>query len=148
MLASRRAATRRQRSAVAIAVCVALVAATLGVFAWTQRSAAITNEREAVEQRKVAEEQARIATSRALAAKALLSLDRNLDLGILLALEAHRAAPTPEATEALHIAAQRSIWIDRTLRGHEGRVTDVAYSPDGASVVSGGDDGPVSPWIG
>src|SRR3990172_2643995 len=58
--ASRSGATRRQRSAVAIAVVVALVAATLGVFAWQQRGEAIDQRAEAVAQRAEAQEQAAI----------------------------------------------------------------------------------------
>ena len=119
VLASRRAATRRQRSAIAIATVVAVVAATLGVFAWTQRSTA-------VEQRDRAEHAVLVANSRALASRALLKMSTNTDLGDLLAVEAYEIAPTREALEAVHIAAQRAAWVDRTVWQMGGGSTEVA----------------------
>jgi WD40 repeat protein len=33
-----------------------------------------------------------------------------------------------------------------TLEGHQGRVTSVAWSPDGRRLLSGGDDGSLRVW--
>src|SRR3990172_1706446 len=66
--ASRSGATRPPRSVVAIAVVVALVAASLGVFAWQQRG-------EAVDQRAVAEQRAAESRSRELASASMGQLD-------------------------------------------------------------------------
>jgi hypothetical protein len=63
-----------------------------------------------------AEEQAAVANSRALAAQALVHMDRDLGLTVLLSLEAYRTAPTQEALDVLHIATQRSYMIERTPR--------------------------------
>ena len=139
VLASRRAATRRQRGAIVIVVAAFFVAALLGIVAWQQRGAAIENER-------VAQRQTRLANSRAIASQALLNMDRRLDVGVLLASEAYRTAPTPEALDALHIAAQRSDWIDRTLRGPQGAVTKALYDPDGHDIASSGLGGQVVFW--
>ena len=151
VVASRQAATRRQRSVVAIATCVALVAATMGVFAWTQRSAAIANEREANAQRATAErqrdraeEQTAIARSQALAAASTASLAQETARGALLAIEAYATAPTPEALDALHRAAQQTEHLERTMRPHEGGVYAVDFSPDGRLLASAGNDGTVT----
>ena len=123
VVASRQAATRRRALVVAIAVCVALVAATMGVFAWTQRSTAMANEREANAQRATAERQRdRRETGgdrpfSAVAAASTASLAQETARGALLAIEAYATAPTPEALDALHRAAsRRSTWSKRCAR--------------------------------
>jgi WD40 repeat protein len=146
--ASRQGASRRQRitvGAVAIALVVSLV---LSAVALVQRS-------EAREAQARAEEQANVANSRALAAQALVHMDRDLDLAVLLSLEAYRTAPTQEALDVLHIAAQRSYMIERTIAGSEfdgvgftpeGGKKAVVYSPDGELIASGDTQGNVSVW--
>ena len=147
VLASRKAASRRQRTvvgAVAIALALSLVLSAVAVI---QRG-------EAVDAQARAEEQTRVANSRALAAQALVHMDEQLDLAILLSLEAYGTAPTPEALDVLHIAAQRSLMIEQTLPGSDtgavgfnqaGRKA-VAYSPDGELIASGDADGNVFVW--
>jgi WD40 repeat protein len=132
VLASRKAASRRQRTtigAVALALVISLV---LSVVAVIQRGQAV--------------EQATIANSRGLAIQAVSSLDEDLALGILLSLEAFRTAPTSEALDAIHVAAQRTAFVDSVMRGHSGSVTSVAFSPDGSALISGGHDGTVILW--
>jgi WD40 repeat protein len=147
VLASRKGASRRQRTvigAVAIALVLSLVLA----------SVALIQRGEALDAQAVAEEQTLAANSRALAAQALVHMDQQLDLAILLSLEAYRTSPTPEALDVMHIAAQRSIMIDQTLKGSDaGAVVftqagkkAVAYSPDGGLIASGDADGNVSVW--
>ena len=138
--ASRHGVSRRQRVAVAIAVCVALVAATLGAFAWQQRSEARNAQARAEAQQHEAEVQARVANSRALAAAALSHFDSQTDLGVLLALEAARTADTSEARDAIQVAVQRSLGIDRVLREHDGSANSVDYLPDGRLASTSDDD--------
>jgi WD40 repeat protein len=147
VLASRKAASRRQRTvvgAVAIALVLSLV---LSAVAIVQRG-------EAQDAQARAEEQTRAANSRALAAQALVHMDRELDLAILLSLEAYRTSPTSEALDVLHMAAQRSLMIDQTLTGSDAGAVGfnptgrkaVAYSPDGEIIASGDADGHVLLW--
>jgi WD40 repeat protein len=123
VLASRKAASRRQRitvGAVAIALAISLV---LSAVAVVQRGEARDAQGRAEEQRQVAEdqraaaeEQADLARSRQLASQALLSMERQPDLAILLALEGYRIAPTGEAHEALLAAAHLTNKIDTVLQ--------------------------------
>ena len=111
VLASRRAAATRQRAAIAFVTVGFVLAAGLGVFAWSQRGTAI-------EQRRQAEHQAAIANSGALATQAMSTLDEQPDLAALLSLEAERVASTSASRQAVHVVAQRTVWVERVLRGH------------------------------
>jgi WD40 repeat protein len=118
---SRQGASRRQRSAVAIALCVALVAASLGVLAWQQRNTAV--------------EQRDLALSRELAAASTTQLDVDPELSLLLAIHAATAAPTREAAGALRAALTASNHT-ATLRGDTNPIVDASFSPDGTRVLT------------
>jgi WD40 repeat protein/DNA-binding SARP family transcriptional activator len=89
---------------------------------------------------------ARIASARELAAAAVSSLDADPERGILLAQQAvlttYRVDGTwtTEAENALHRAVLAS-RVRRTLNEHTGAASAVAISPDGAHLVSAGEDG-------
>ncbi len=108
-----------------------LVALVLSVFAFSQRSAA--------------EDQTRLATSRELSLEALNLLEADPELAILLALEALSTQHTLEAENALHQALQAHRVL-YTLTGHSAAVNAVVFGPDGASVISGSDDGTIKVW--
>jgi WD40 repeat protein len=137
VVASRHAATRRQRqlfAGVSIALVVSIV---FGVLALLQRNTA-------VEQKHEAEKQRAEATSRALAANAFLNLPTDPELSVLLGLEAAKASPTSEAESAL----RGGILDDRlraTLR-HDGNVYDASFSPDGTRVVTTSEDQTAALW--
>ena len=133
--ASRQGTSRRQRAAVAIALCVALVAAALGVFAWQQRGEAIDQRAAAELQRQRAEEQAAISKSRELASASTTQLGIDPELGLLLGIEAARAATTPEAESALREALLASNHV-ATLVGHENPVVNASFSRDGERVLT------------
>jgi WD40 repeat protein len=133
VLASRKAATRRQRGAIAIATCVALVAATMGLFAWNQRGTAI-------EQRQRAEDEADDSLSRQLVVQSSALLEDQLDLGLLLSIEAYHASQTDEARIALLRSAWQTRLLKASLRASPGR-TYLALSPNGRTLASGGTDG-------
>ena len=133
--ASRAAASRRQRGLVGAIAAALVVALGLSAVALVQRSHAIENER-------TARSQTRVANSRALASEALLNMDERLDVGMLLALESYRTAPTPQAMDALHVAAQRSSWIEHTFHHEEG-VNALALASSGEMLAQAGADGTV-----
>lgn len=121
VLASRNAATRRQRGVVA-AVSVALVVAiVLGVIALVQRSTAI-HERN-------------VATARFLDAAAQSNLDRDPELSVLLAVRAAQIAPGTASTEELRQAlASSHVFATFTFPGAT-EAPDMVWAPDGARLL-------------
>jgi WD40 repeat protein len=106
IVASRTAATRRQRGSVAVGLALALVMTGLTVVAGVQW-------RSAVVQRRAAVAQGEIATSRALAAESGNELLPDPQLALLLALRAYDTSHTYQAESALRAAVG-----DSTVRGY------------------------------
>jgi WD40 repeat protein len=94
LLASREAAARRQRTAVAVSLAVALVSIGLLVFALISRGQVISAQT--------------VAKSRALAADSENQIAVDPELSILLAMHAVRTSPTPDAVFALRAAIDAS----------------------------------------
>jgi WD40 repeat protein len=144
VLASRRAATRRQRQLVTGVSVALVVAIVLGVLALLQRNTAVEQRHEADKQRHQAETERAAATSRALAANAFLNLPTDPQLSLLLGLEAAKASPTDEAETAL-----RSALVDsqERLQLQAGApVRWAAYSPDGTRIATASRDGSAALW--
>lgn len=112
------------RRGVSAALAVLLVAV-LGLGART-----IVQQQEAIEL-------GRQVLSRAVAAKSELMGDSDPELSRLLALAAWRVSGTPEAEAAMLQAAARP-GIGRIVSGDS--VEAVAFSPDGKTLATGGDD--------
>ncbi|WP_405652691.1 WD40 repeat domain-containing protein [Streptomyces sp. RK9] len=117
--AERRAATRRNRyvrySAMGLAALLLLVT---GVSVL------------AVDQREDAERARQRATSRQLAAQAVSLAPSRPAVAGLLAVEAYRTAPTPEARGAL-LTMSTFRYHQGELTGHDDAVSEVAFAPDG-----------------
>jgi WD40 repeat protein len=92
-----------------------------------------------------AEREAAGATSAALASDALETLDNQVDVALLLALEAFRRDDTPQARSALLAGVQRTVGLDRLFSADAG-VYALAYSPDGRTIASAGLDGSIEFW--
>ena len=137
--ASKKGASRRQSRIVAAVSVVALVAVSLGIVAWSQRGAALR-------ERNRAEEQTRIARSQVLAGDARANMGDQIDLAALLSLEAQEIAETPAAAQAIHVAAQRTSWLERVLRRSSSPVFSVAFDPERQMVAAGSLDGTVVRW--
>ncbi|MGK5550637.1 nSTAND1 domain-containing NTPase [Actinomadura kijaniata] len=112
---------RRKQSALAVAT-VAVLLMSLGVIAWSQRSAASQNERDDL--------------SRRLAAQSQTQLEADPALAALLAASAWKTANTPEARYAM-LAVQHSP-NRATLTGATGTTHGGAFSPDGTVLATGG----------
>jgi len=166
VLASRAESTRRQRltlSGVGFALIVAVV---LGIFAWTQRNVAVaegkarataqaeaqaeaisratqqaiaeTASTQAVEQKNEAERQASLARSGLFSVESFSHLDDQLSLSLLLGIEAVQQSETVQSLSSLLSALTYYPSMVRSLHGHQGPASNVAFSPDGSILVTAG----------
>lgn len=127
----RQRATNRLRMFIAGLVIFSLVALALALFAITERNRAETEKM--------------ISDSRALATIADNNLD-NVDLALLLSLEALNTFDTFEARSTLLRALQHRPRLAQFLHGHSDRVRSVAYSPDGTLIASASRDNTIILW--
>ena len=150
--AERNAALAAQNAAnVRLALTQQALAQSASTQAVAQASTRATAEAVALQQRDLASQQAQLAAARELALAANNSLNQDPERSILLALQAvslttNAGLPAPyEVQEALHRAVQNS-RASLTLNAHQGDVSAIAYSPDGARLASAGIDGTAKVW--
>ncbi len=93
-----------------------------------------------------AEEQALIALSRQLAAQALALESKQVDLSGLLAVEALNLSDNGNTRDALLTWLHSHLQLVRYLHGHTGSVNGIAFSPDGKTIVSAGDNNQIFLW--
>jgi WD40 repeat protein len=107
-------------------VIISLVFASLSAWAISSQQAAVAAQK--------------ISRSRELATIALGRIDHDPERGLLIAIEAGKAADTYESQDALRqlIVASR---VKAVLRAHESRVWSAQFSPDGKRIVTVVDDG-------
>jgi WD40 repeat protein/serine/threonine protein kinase len=98
----------------------------------------------------VAERASRLAKSRELAARVGDALERDPELGLLVAMEAISATYQLDGTYSVEAdGALRRALADRyraTLRGHRDSVLDASFSPDGQRMVTASADGTALVW--
>jgi hypothetical protein len=151
-----RQAKRRTRIVAGLAAIAILVATAVGALA----TYALRQSRIAERQGRIAVEEARVARSRELASAAITRLDLDPELAVRLALEAAIVSPTVQAESALRQALfawpRQSVGPApvegaaalpmRALAGHTDDVMSVAFSPDGARLLSVGCDRTARLW--
>jgi len=159
ILKSREDSTRRQRITLSAVGVGLVVAVGLGILAWTQRNVAVEEgnarataqaqaieERaiaeaastQAVEQKNEAERQAGLARAGLFSVESLSHLDDQLSLALLLSVEAISNAETVQSYSSLLSALTYNPSIVRTFHGHQGPVSNVAFSPDGKIMATAG----------
>ena len=112
---------RRIRVAAISALTVfALLASVLGVFA-------VLNARRAEEEAQRARAEARVAVSRQLSADAKNLASTDLDLALLLSVEAYRTAPTVQAFDSLLSVTLSEPQLARYLHRHGAAVLRLAF---------------------
>jgi energy-coupling factor transporter ATP-binding protein EcfA2 len=99
----------------------------------------------AEEEAAVAKHQTALATSRGLAAEARNYLNKQLDLALLLSVEAHRKAKTAEARQVLYTALDAA-GSSLFLHGYWDRLWRLVFSPDGRTLAAGGTLGTLLLW--
>jgi WD40 repeat protein len=122
---------RRLRTLIVGLAVLLLAAITAGLVAAQQRAEAVRAQGTAL--------------SRQLAAQALALVDSEPTTGMLLGVEAFRAAPTVEARGALLSTSAHHAYQGE-LTGHTGAVSEAAFSPDGRTLVTVSSDHTMILW--
>jgi WD40 repeat protein len=131
------AAEARRNAATAQAASTLAVANASTAEAESNR--AKQQEQIAIAARSTAEAEQSLSRSRELAAVALSQIDQDTERGLLIAIEAGKAADTYQAQDVL-----RQLLLDSrlraVLRGHGATITTVQFSPNGQRVITAGCD--------
>jgi hypothetical protein len=148
IIASRKAAARRQRITLSAVTFGALLAVGLAIVAFIQRQQAIEQKNLADKRRAEAERATQVALSRQLAAQSELLRNQHptfLPRSVLLAAEAMQRFPSIDTYVVLRAGVS---LLPRRLAQmkHDGDVRCVAMAIDGKYAVSGSEDGTARIW--
>jgi len=133
VLASQRAATRRGRIIVGVSLVIAVIALGLGVFAFFSRNQAVSARNQAVSSGNGSR-------ALALAAESQNELSADAEVSVILAQDAVRVKPIPQAVAALRQAMDASALrvalptVAPEQCGFESGPS-IAYSPNGSHVA-------------
>ncbi len=136
-LRQKQRSARRLRLFIASLIAALVVVFALMLFAFQQRAAAEASRLEA-------NQQAKVSRSRELAATALTHLNQ-LDLSLLLGIEALNADTTFEARSSLLTALEAQPDVETFFHDADA-VRAVAFSPDGQLLAEAGRTGAITLW--
>jgi len=125
LMASRRAATGRQRTVLGGISLALVISIVLGVFALVQRNQAV--------------HQSKVALSGELASESSAALGSNVLIGSLLSMEAYARAPTVQARSAMVGAIEQP--LEAVFAPAVGEINAIAYDPIGHVLAVGGRNG-------
>jgi WD40 repeat protein/serine/threonine protein kinase len=142
LLAATRSRRRaRQRAFVGIIglTIITAIATGLALFAFDRQSLA---ERE----REAAARQLQLSQARELSTNALMVVDSQPDLALLLSLASLNAVDTYEGRNSLLVTLQAYPQLSRFFQGTSSPINTLDLSPDGNSIVTGHDNGEIVIW--
>jgi hypothetical protein len=110
----------------------------------------LANETQLVEaEEQLAESQRHLGVvlSRHLVEEATVHFDQEMDLSLLLSIEAYRRAPGPDGLRSILTGIQSvSANLDGMLVRHRSPIVDLVFTPDGKTLLSVADDGVMIAW--
>ncbi len=130
--------SRRLRFLIGGLIATVIVVAAIALFAFQERAAAESA-------RLLADQQARISRSRELAATSLAHRDQ-LDLSLLLSVEALNVQDTFEARSSLLTGLQAQPNLETFIPSDELAARAVAFSPDGRYLAIAGRSAEITLW--
>ncbi|GEM_PF-1321905 len=142
----------RRNFSIAIGVMVlSIVLAGFALLQWQeadeQRGIAEEQRAIAIDERDRAAEQQRLSDSRRLSVQSLVARELGeIDVSLLLGLEALQSAETVEAIGSLVSAFENSPYLETYLYDHATPLSAVAYHPSDQLAVTTGDDGSMVMW--
>ncbi|MBZ0291110.1 MAG: protein kinase [Anaerolineae bacterium] len=130
---------KRRQLSIAALIIFSVVALGLALLA-------LDRESRAQIERTRADQEASVANSRELAVRALTSTEDQLDLALLLSVEALDVADTFEARNSLLTALETQPHLVSFLHGHSDAVRTVEFDPQGGKLASAGRDNSIILW--
>jgi WD40 repeat protein len=150
---SRQAAIRQRRIVSAIGILVMIALAILAAFGWYQRDQAMLAAQKAQAASTRADNNASTAVANEknarageLAALAISQREKQLDLSLLLSVEAFRTSNTLRTRSVLLDSTQTNPHLVQYVKGHGQPVSIVAFSPDGKTLALVSGDGSIILW--
>jgi len=139
-----------------VAVILAIVAGLFGLQSQQNAVQAVDAQRTAEARREAAQtaeavaeaqrDQAQTNLSRQMSTLAMTQMDEQLDLALLLSVEAANTANTYEARSSLLTGLETSPHLFAFLYDHTDEVNSVAFSPAGQTLASASDDRTIILW--
>jgi WD40 repeat protein len=143
---SRKSENQKRRLSSVVGAIILIILLFISLLAIYQTNIAATSQSNAMSENQNAIEQAKISRATNLAFQSTEIRYTQFNLSLLLSVEAFLIKDLPITRKTLYESTQDEIQLIRYLSGHTKPVRKVAFSPDGKTLASGGDDGNLAIW--